>query len=175
MNRNARLLIVLLLLGTGVLGVLRSGASAQPAEPQPVDLPCAENVSAQVLGRGEPANAEGQALLLVRTFFAPGGSIGPHTHPGTLVLTVESGTFGFTLLDEGEMTIHRAAGEDSTPAAEVTARTGEEVELTAGDWFVETGMVHTGRSIGDETAVTVYAGLVEAGGPATQCVDDPSA
>jgi len=174
MIRTARLLIVVLLLSASTLVALAASSAAQPAEPQPVDLPCAENVRAQPLGRGEPANADGQTLVLVRTFFAPGGSIGAHTHPGTLVLTVESGTFGFTLLDEGEMTIHRA-GADGTPTAEETVRTGEEVEVTAGDWFVETGMVHTGRSIGDETAVTVYAGLVTTGEPITQCVDDPSA
>ena len=174
MKHSARLLTVLLLLGIGVLGVLPPGASAQPAEPQPVDLPCAENISAQPLGRGEPANAEGQALVLTRLIFAPGGSLGPHTHPGTLIVTVESGTFGFTLLEEGEMTIHRAAS-DGTPAAEESVTMGEEIELTAGDWFMETGMVHSARSIGDEPVVNVFAGLVEAGEPVTQCVDDPSA
>ena len=150
-------------------------AGAQPAEPQPVELPCAENVSAQVLGKGAPSAADGQSLVLVRIIFGPGGSIGAHTHPGTLVATVESGTLGFTLLDDhGEMSVTRA-GSDGTPAAEEPLTVDQEVELEAGDGFVETGMVHTARSIGDEPASVLISGLITAGEPLTKCVDESAA
>ena len=146
-------------------------ASAQPADPKPVDLPCAENVSAQVLGTGAPSTADGQTLVLVRIIFGPGGSIGAHTHPGTLVATVESGTLGFTLLDDhGEMTVTRA-GSNGTPAAEESLTADEEVELAPGDGFVETGMIHTARSIGDEPASVLISGLIEAGQPLTICAE----
>ncbi|MBA2276567.1 MAG: hypothetical protein H0W06_02275 [Chloroflexia bacterium] len=156
---------------TVLFSSLALSARAQPAEPKPVDLPCAENVSAQVLGSGAPSTAEGQALVLVRIIFGPDGSIGEHTHPGTLVASVESGTLGFTLLDEGEMTITRA-GSGGTPTAEEPLTVDEEVELSAGDGFVEMGMVHTARSIGDEPASVLLSGLIEAGQPLTKCVDE---
>lgn len=150
-------------------------AGAQPAEPQPVELPCAENVSAQVLGKGAPSTADGQALVLVRVIFGPGGSLGAHTHPGTLVASVESGTLGFTLLDDhGEMTVTRA-GSDGTPEAEEPLTVDQEVELAAGDGFVETGMVHSARNISDEPTSVLISGLITAGEPLTQCVDEPPA
>lgn len=104
---------------------------------QPVELPCATNVSAQVLGR-TPVEGTDQNLLLVRITFGVDGSIGLHTHPGTLVVTVESGSLGFTLMDEGEMTITRAATGD-TEASEEAAAQGEEVALEPGDSFIEMG------------------------------------
>ncbi|MGH2604813.1 MAG: cupin domain-containing protein, partial [Dehalococcoidia bacterium] len=149
---------------------ISAGRAAAPPELQLVNLPCATNVFAQPLGQGMPAAAEGKALVLTRVTFEPGGSIGPHTHPGTLVQTIESGVFGFTLLHDGEMSVMRS-GDAGTPAVAEPLTVGQEVELTAGDWFVETGMVHSGRSIGDEPAVVVFAGLFEAGQPGTQCVE----
>lgn len=145
-------------------------AAVAPPEPQPVTLPCATNVSAQVLGNAAPEAATGQSLVLARIIFGPGGSIGPHTHPGTLVVSVESGTLGFTLAEEGEMPVMRAAPA-GTPAAAEPVRSGQEVELAPGDWFVEMGMVHTARSVGDEPAAVVLSGLIEAGQPLTRCVE----
>lgn len=168
MHRNARLPLALALIAAGALTV-GTGASAQP-EPQPVTLPCATNVSAQVLGNTLPSNAEGQALVLARIVFGPGGSIGAHTHPGTLIVSVESGTLGFTLVDDHPMAVMRAAGA-GTPAAEEPLTTGTEIELAPGDYFVETGMVHTARSLGDEPASVLVSGLIEAGRPLTECVE----
>ena len=34
--------------------------------------------------------------------FGEGGSIGLHAHPGTLVMTVETGSFGFTYMGDGD-------------------------------------------------------------------------
>ena len=146
--------------------------AAQPADPKPVDLPCAENVSSQVLGKAAPSTADGQSLVLVRIIFGPGGSIGSHTHPGTLIASVESGTLGFTLLDDhGDMTVTRA-GSDGEEATEEPLTVDQEVELEAGDGFVETGMIHTARSIGDEPASVLISGLIEEGQPLTQCADE---
>lgn len=171
MRRFMRLNSLVLLFAFGALVISPAGGTgAQPAEPQPVKLGCAENVSAQVLGNGAPSAADGHALVLVRIIFGPGGSIGAHTHPGTLVASVESGTLGFTLLDDMEMSITRA-GSDGTPAAEEPLTADQEVELVGGDGFVETGMIHTARSIGDEPASVLLSGLIEADAPLTQCVD----
>ena len=166
MHRLAQLIVVVLI-AAGTLSARPSSAS-QP-EPQPVTLPCATNVSALVLGNTLPTNAEGQALVLARIVFGPGGSIDPHTHPGTLVVSVESGTLGFTLVEDHPMAIMRA-GDTGTPAAEEPLTPGTEVELAPGDYFVETGMVHTARSLGDQPASVLLSGLIEAGQPLTMCV-----
>ena len=135
-------------------------AFAQENPPaQPVELPCATNVSAQVLGR-TPVEGSDQNLLLVRITFGVDGSIGLHTHPGTLVVTVESGSLGFTLMDEGEMTITRAATADTEASEQAVAR-GEEVALDPGDSFIEMGMVHTARNMSDEPTSVLLAGLIE--------------
>ena len=169
MRGPRRSLVAFCLVAAGALAGASLG-SAAPPERQPVTLPCATNAFVQVFGRGAPAAGGGQELVLARVTFEPGGGIGPHTHPGTLVQTVESGTFGFTLLEAGEMAVMRA-GEAGTPAAAEPLPVGQEVVLEPGDWFVETGMVHTGRAVGDEPVVLTYAGLFAAGQPLTACVE----
>jgi quercetin dioxygenase-like cupin family protein len=169
MRRSLHLLIAVFVIAAGLL-VSTTESSAAPPEPQPVTLPCATNVSAQLLGNGLPAAAEGQALVLVRIVLGPGGSFGAHTHPGTLVGSIESGTLGLTLLEEGEMTIMRS-GEAGTPAVEEPLTPGQEVELGPGDWFVETSMAHSARAIGEEPVMVLLSGLIEAGQPLAQCVE----
>lgn len=147
------------------------GLSAAPPAPQPITLPCATNASAQVLGTGSPPAAAGETLVLARVILGPGGGIGPHRHPGTLVVSVESGTLGLTLLEDAEMAVMRASPA-GTPAAAETVSVGQEVELPAGDWWVEGGMVHQARSVGDEPAVVLLSGLIESGQPLTACVEE---
>ncbi len=169
-GRRPRPLLVALAFATAsTLSIVASGAAAPP-DYQPVTIPCATNAFVQRLSAGQPAGVEGKSLVLVRVRFEPGGGIGPHTHPGTLAQTVESGTLGFTLIEEGEMAVMRSSGA-GTPAVPEPIPVGQEVELGPGDWFVETGMVHTGRAVGDEAVVLTYAGLFAEGQPLTTCVE----
>jgi quercetin dioxygenase-like cupin family protein len=169
MRRFVQLTVTLVLMSAVVLSAGRDSQAAQP-EPQPVTLPCATDMRIQVLGNTLPAAAEDQSLVLVRAFFGVGGGIGPHTHPGTLVVAVESGQFGVTLEEEGmEMTVMRA-GDIGTPAVAEPLRVGQEAVLNPGDWFIETGMVHSARTVGDEPVQVVFTGLVAAGQPVTSCV-----
>jgi len=171
MSRLAILIVTLVLVASGVVSTA-AGITAAPPEPQPVTLPCATNMSVQMLGNTQPAAAEGQTLVLVRAIFGPGGGIGDHTHPGTLVLSVESGAFGFTPVGEDamEMTVMRS-GDPGTPAAAELMVMGQETVLHPGDWVVETGMIHSARTVGDEPVHVVFSGLVESGQPLTTCVD----
>lgn len=148
-----------------------ASGSAAPPEPQAFTLACATNDSSQLLGNALPATVDRQALVLARIIFGPDGGIGAHTHPGALVVSIESGTLGFTLLEDGMMSIMRSS-EAGTPAAETMITTNQEIELTAGDWLVETGMIHSAHTIGDEPAVVLLSGLIEAGQPLTRCVDE---
>jgi quercetin dioxygenase-like cupin family protein len=169
MRRVVQLTLTLVLMSAAILAASATSRAAQ-AEPQPVTLPCASDMRTQVLGNALPAAAEDQSLVLVRAFFGVGGGIGPHTHPGTLVVAVESGQFGVTMEEEGmEMTVMRA-GDAGTPAVAEPLTAGQEAVLDPGDWFIETGMVHSARTVGSEPVQVIFTGLVAAGQPVTRCV-----
>ncbi len=166
MGRLSRLLFAL---GVVALSMFAVSGATNASMPEPVlaELECTTDFYVQQLGRTE---VDGQALVLVRVIIEPGGGIGPHTHPGEMVISVESGTFGFSLVgSHNEMTYMRP-GENGGPAQELAVVPGEEAQLVAGDWIVETGMVHSARAVGDEPAVVVFSGLIEDGQPLTTCV-----
>ena len=85
-------------------------------EAHPIDLPCVSGVSAMPFGQAMPADANGQVLVLLRLTVAPGGGFAAHTHPGTLIASIESGTFELTQLDDSPMSITRGP-ESATPGA----------------------------------------------------------
>lgn len=161
--------LVVVLAFLAALLALPVGAAQENPPPVAVELPCATNVSVQVLGR--TPYADGQDIALVRIIWGPNGAIGAHTHPAVMWVTVESGQFGLTLLEDGEMTVTRAATADTEATTEPLVRDVELV-LEAGDGFVETGMIHSARNLSDTEAMsTIFAAVVESGQPLTQCVD----
>jgi quercetin dioxygenase-like cupin family protein len=170
--RRLLLFTMSLMFVSAVAGSAGTGAHAAQPEPQPVTLECATDMRTLVLGAAQPASAAGQSLVLVRALFGVGGGIGPHTHPGTLIVAVESGQFGVTLEEDSamHMVVMRAGDEAGTPAAEEMLIPGQEAVLEPGDWFIETGMVHSARTVGDEPVEVTFTGLVEAGQPVTSCV-----
>lgn len=130
---------------------------------------CVSDVNGEVLGK-TPSEVEGYDLVSARVTFAPGGTLGAHIHPGTLVATVVEGSLGFTLITDAQMDIMRAPAADGSRATDV-ALPGEEVSLDVGDGFVETGMVHSARNLSDGQTVVLISGLIEEGKPLTQCVE----
>ena len=145
-------------------------ATAQDNPPRtPIDLPCATNAFAQVLG-STPVNDGSQVLVQARVIFGEGGMIDLHTHPGTLIVTVESGEFGFTHMSDGEMVVNRAATSDREASQEPLPH-GTEVPLAPGDWFVETGMIHRGTNLADGETTVILSGLIEPDQPLTICTD----
>ncbi len=146
-----------------------STAAQELPPPQPIELDCATNATAQLLS-ATPVGDGGETLVLARVLFAPGGSIGAHTHPGTLAVVIESGSLGYTLIEDHEMVITRVATED-TEATEEPLVVGEELALEPGDSFIELGMVHSATNLSDGQTTVVLAGLIESGQPLTICVD----
>jgi quercetin dioxygenase-like cupin family protein len=136
----------------------------------PIDLPCAHDATVEVLGKTAPTGATGMAMVSARITIAPGGGFDAHTHPGTVMAWIDSGTFGFTLLDDMEMTITRAASA-GTPAATETIAAGQEVLLNPGDSFIETGMVHEAWNRGDDPVIVIVSALIEEDQPLTICAD----
>lgn len=166
MNRYRRRFPLLIAFATilTLFSVTATAAQEVPA-PNPIDLPCVENVSGQVLN-ATPVGDGSQTLVLVRIILGPGGTIGDHTHPGTLAVTIESGSFGLTLSEEGHMEISRAETGEKEPMT-----VGEQFTLAPGDGFVEMGMVHSAANLSDGDTTVLIAGLITTGEPLTQCVD----
>jgi quercetin dioxygenase-like cupin family protein len=131
-----------------------------------VELPCVTGVTAYPLGQAVPEDLGGDLLALERLEIATGGGFTAHTHPGTLVVSIEAGTLELTQLEHSGMEIVRADG--STETMEM----GTPLTLNAGDWFVEPeGMVHTAFNTGDEPAVVLLTGVVDPNLPLVQCVE----
>ena len=137
--------------------------------PQPIQLDCATDASSQVLS-ATPVGDGAQTLVLARVLFAPGGSIGAHTHPGTLAVVIESGSLGFTLLQDDEMVITRAATQETEATSEPLV-VNEETVLNPGDSFIEMGMVHSATNLSEGQTTVVLAGLIESGQPLIACVN----
>lgn len=174
MIRTLRLLLTVIVAAATILAVSApAGTAAQdvPA-PQPVTLECATDVSIQVLGTTEVGDGS-ETLVLVRVLFEPGGRLEAHTHPGTLTVTVESGSFGYTLLEEAEeIVITRAATEEDGEPVQEPAIVGEQMELAPGDAFIDTNRPHRAENLSDEETTVLFAGLVATGEPITTCVED---
>ena len=104
-------------------------------------------------------------VYLARFVIQPGAEIFPHSHPGTVVLGVASGSLGWTLL-EGTAHVVRGAAAGATGPAEDVTEPGTEVILAAGDAiFYEDDIVHTARGAGDEETVVLGTLVLTSGEP----------
>ena len=159
----------LLFFGLGLFAFAPDRLGAHQATPSTA---CISGVTVEPLGVGQPTAADGQELKLLRVTFAPGGSIGMHTHPGALILSIESGALAYAMHD-GDVEIHHPP-VDGTPVPTDLLTAGSEAILETGDWLFEEGMMHTARNAGDDPAVVLIAGLMRTGEPFTQCVEDAS-
>ena len=156
-----RILLTFVLLssvvGLGLLteqGVPAAQETTPPGEAAPVTL--------EMLASAPATDAPGMLQVLARVTLAPGAVVPAHIHPGQLLVTVESGTLGYTILGEGQSL---RAGAGTPTAAEVIAP-DTEVSLGPGEWFVyEAGTVHMDRNPGNEPAVVLISGLVAADQP----------
>lgn len=147
-----------------VTGLLTTVVAAQDATPEPeasgisvIDL--APGVTAEVLAGVPSDRAPGQTVYLARFVFQSGAEIFAHSHPGTTILGVSSGSFGWTL-EEGTAYVVRGAAAGATGPAEELTEPRTEVILEPGDAiYYEDDVVHTARGAGDEEAV-VFGTLV---------------
>src|SRR5262245_38594308 len=131
-----------------------SPAAARQATPAAAlsVIELAPGVTAEIFAAAPSARAEGQTVYLARFVFQPGAEIFPHSHPGTTILGVDSGTFGWTLLQGTAHVVH-GAGSGGTAVEDITAP-NTEVILNPGDAiFYEDDVVHTARGAGDTPAV----------------------
>jgi quercetin dioxygenase-like cupin family protein len=134
------------------------GSTTPPAGPITV-TELAPGVTAEVFAAAPSDRAADQTVYLARFVFQGGSEIFPHSHPGTVVLGVESGTFGWTLLEGTAHVVRGAAAGNTGPIEDVTDP-GTEVLLEVGDAiYYEDDVTHAARSATDEPAV-VFGTLV---------------
>jgi hypothetical protein len=146
-----------------------SESSAAPAGPISV-IELAPGVTAEVFAAVPSDRAPDQTVYLARFVFEPGSEIFPHNHPGTAVLGVESGTWGWTLL-EGIAHVVRGAAAGNTEVEDIT-EPGIEVLLEVGDAiYYEEDVVHTAHGAGDDETVVWASGVLTAGEPLLMPVD----
>jgi hypothetical protein len=138
--------------------------AAQDATPG--TLTGAVGLTAQLMGTGQPGSAPGLELTLRRLTIAPGGGMGAHTHPGTLVFFIEAGTSGYTVLAGTAHVTRPAVGGTPTPAEDIPM--GTEVLLNTGDWvFADNDPSDIARNAGSGDLVILIAGLTRVGEPFT--------
>jgi quercetin dioxygenase-like cupin family protein len=161
--------VVALALAAGSGTTTATDETSPPASPAPPAGPIsvielAPGVTAEVFAGAPSDRAPDQTVYLARFVFESGSEIFPHSHPGTTVLGIESGTFGWTLLD-GTAHVVRGAAAGNTAAEDVT-ETGTEVILEVGDAiYYEDDVVHTARGAGDEPTVVLGTLVLTIGEP----------
>src|SRR5680860_257441 len=105
------------------------------------DMPAGNvGLTSVVLARIAPATAPDQELQLARVDVAPGATVSTHTHPGTIVTCLESGSVVFGV---AEGTVKLTHADNPEVAEQVDA--GAETVLQPGDCltFDATQTVHT--------------------------------
>lgn len=149
-------------------GLVTSGLAASGIQPEPEPITVAElapGVTAEVFGGAPSDRAPEQTVYLARFVFEPGAEIFPHGHPGTTLLGVASGSFGWTLV-EGTAHVMRGAAAGATGPSEELTTPGSEVILEPGDAiYYENDVVHTARGAGDEAAVVFGTLVLTSGEP----------
>ena len=143
-----------------------SGAQEAAAAAGPIAVNVlAPGVTAEVLAAAPSAGAPGETVYVARFVFQPGAAIFPHSHPGTTVLGVVSGSFGWTL-NAGKAHVVRGAGAGAAGPVEELTEPGADVVLNAGDAiYYESDVVHTARGAGDTEAVILGSLVLKAGEP----------
>lgn len=164
--RSLITLVCTVAVAVALMPVLLGAQDATPAASDPIAvIDLAPGVTAEIFS-GVPSDlAPGQTLYTARFVFQPDSEIFPHNHPGTTSLIVESGTFGWTLV-EGTAHVIRGAASGAPTATEDVTEAGVEVTLEPGDAiYYEDDVVHTARGAGDEPTVILGSLLLESGQP----------
>jgi quercetin dioxygenase-like cupin family protein len=166
--------VVMLLAMPAIVAWAPSPVHAQEASPAagPISVKeLAPGITIELFAAMPSARAPGQTVYLARLTFQPGAEIFPHRHPGTSVIGVVSGAFGWTLL-EGSAQVMRGAASGATDPLEAVTEPGTEVILEPGDAIVyEDDVVHTARGAGETETAILVTQVLTAGEPRLMPVD----
>ncbi|MGH2560399.1 MAG: cupin domain-containing protein [Thermomicrobiales bacterium] len=124
----------------------------------------------EALGGGPSTLAADYNLVMLRITMEPGANIPAHSHPGEVVLFVESGTFG-TAFVEGTGVITRAT-PPGTPAATEPVTAGPENILEAGNSLAYSeAAAHTMVNAGEDTLVLLVSAILAPDQPGFMFMD----
>ncbi|MGI8963188.1 MAG: cupin domain-containing protein [Thermomicrobiales bacterium] len=172
-RRNTLLTAGALAMGAALIRI-PPGAAAQDATPTVAgggEIEGAPGVWAEVFSSVQSVRAPEQTVYLARFTFFPGSEIFSHGHPGTTNLSVESGTFGWTLV-AGTTYVVRGAKSGGADVEEIT-ESGTEVILDPGDAiYYEDDVMHTARCVGDEAAIVNAVLILTTGEPLLMPMDE---
>lgn len=166
MHPHARLICMVALVSlTALGGAARAAAQeATPTEEAVAVLELAPGVTAEVFAAAPSERAPDQTVYLARFVFQPGAGIFLHGHPGTTVLAVTSGSFGWTL-ETGTASVVRGAAAGATEV-EPLSEPGTEVVLEVGDAiFYEEDVTHTAYGAGETETVVWGTFVLTTGAP----------
>ncbi|HKI59375.1 MAG TPA: cupin domain-containing protein [Trueperaceae bacterium] len=147
------------LLGAALLALALGGAAVGLAQADPM-----AGVTTEALGSLPSAGAPGYTLVFLRITMQPGANIPAHSHPGDVVVVVQSGKFGTSFV-RGQGTVTRAAvgGAD---AVQATLKAGDSAVLLPGDSLAYGGSAgHTMSNAGDTPLVLLVSALLADGQP----------
>jgi quercetin dioxygenase-like cupin family protein len=165
-HRLIRPRLLALIAFVALAGLTAPGLAAQEATPGPIAVTeLAPGFTVEVFAGAPSDRAPDQTVYLARFVIQPGAEIYPHSHPGTVILGVASGSLGWTLL-EGTAHVVRGAAAGATGPAEDLTEPGTDVVLEPGDAiFYEDDVVHTARGAGDEETVVLGTLVLASGEP----------
>jgi quercetin dioxygenase-like cupin family protein len=165
-TQSKRIALVALVALVAAVGCFARGMAAPEATPGPIAVTqLAPGVSAEVFAGIPSQRAPGQTVYLARFVFQPGAAIFPHRHPGTTVLSVASGQFGWTLVQGTAHVVRGAASGAPQPVVDLT-NPGDDVILQPGDAiYYEDDVVHTARGAGETPAVVLGTLVLTTGQP----------
>ncbi|MGL6341116.1 MAG: cupin domain-containing protein [Waterburya sp.] len=142
-----------------VLAFFGSGEVSLSQKTNPPENAYTQSVTRELLASGNPSDAPGKLLELVRYTIPSGAKLPAHIHPGIQSVRVEFGTLTYSVV-KGSAQIVRA---DNTKEI---LRAGTTTLLRVGDSVTEPGgMVHYGENQGDSIVILLSASLFDAQKP----------
>jgi mannose-6-phosphate isomerase-like protein (cupin superfamily) len=152
MHYRRFVIMTLLLLTALPMALTAQQVSAQGEDPL-------AGTTVEVIGGIEPLMAEGRMLVLLKITMEPGAEIDAHSHPGAVVIMVDSGVFETTFI-HGEGVVTRAS-TDGTPGATEQAATDVEIVMNPGDSLAyDQTAGHTMVNGSDEPLVLLVSALL---------------
>lgn len=143
----------------GVLAAARSGGTGAAAGQNAETTPDPVGIRRAAFGSALPDTAAGLRLGLWEVVLPAGTAAAPHTHAGTQIIYVVSGTQGYHV-HTGSVELTKKDGTVQAYGA------GETFEMSGGDWIVELpGMEHEAWNVGPEDVVSLAATLYPDGVP----------
>ncbi len=146
---------------TGALSLAACGSSSSTSSTTP-----------QAVTRGilaivqNPPGAQGRSLILQKVVIPGNTPLAAHTHAGTQMATIVSGTLQYTVLENGSVDVLSPGSGSSQPTIIHTIAPHQTYNVTAGEAVIEpAGVAHSVRSVGSTPVVIYVASLFTNGAP----------